>query len=194
MTDIISLDDRRLDAMFPPLDDERFYGNFATEDEAGEAFDAAIAASKLFDRSFTEVRGHYLAHRSNRQHREYPQIDRVLIPGERLRAAGWTSAIGVELKRSGECCAHAICQALDYTYAAFRVGGFSLQLDHVFLFPLLPQHGAVRSLMNHNGIGALYDRRNSSLVFELERRVIELSDDGVLTVNPTNAGTKKGSR
>jgi hypothetical protein len=182
------------DPLFPPLDEEHFYGSFATEDEAGEALDAALAASNLFDRVFTEVRGHYLIHRPHQRHRDFPQIDRVLIPSERLRSAGFTSAIGVEIKRSDEPVGPAIGQALDYTYAAFRCGSFSLQLDYIFLYPLLPQHGAVRALMNHNGIGALYDRRNSPLVFELERRVIELADDGALFVQATNAGTKKGSR
>lgn len=172
---------------------EEFYGSFASEIDAGDAFDRAVAASNLFERNFKQVRGYYLAHRPNRQNKD-AIIDRVLLPGEQLKSRGWTSAIGVELKRSGEHLGPALCQAIDYTYCAFNVGPHWLNLTHIFLYPLLPQRGAVRSVMVQNCVGALYDRRNSPLIFELERQVIRLDDDGTLSVHSSVAGTKKGSR
>lgn len=174
-------------------DTEEFYGSYATEDAAAAAFDAAIARSQLFDRSFSEVRGYYLAYRPLREDKE-ARIDRILLPGSRLRDLGWTSAIGVEIKRSGENIGRPICQAIDYTYCAFNVGPYWLHLHNVFLWPLRTQRGAVRSIMVQNGIGCAYDRRNSPLVFELERQVIRLDDDGSLTVHASTSGTKKGSR
>ena len=183
----------------PPTDsepaDERehFFGAWFDEPDACAEFDRRIAASHLFERSFPEVRGYYLTHRPNRQEKD-ARIDRILLPGPRLREAGWTTAIGVELKASKTKLGPPLSQAIDYTYCAFHVGPHWLHLQHIFLWPLRPQHGAVQSVMVQNCIGCVYDAMHSPLIFQLERQVIRLHDDDNLVVHPSVAGTKKGSR
>lgn len=172
---------------------ERFFGPWLTEADAAAELDRRIAASGLFDRSFAEVRGYYLTHRPNREQKD-ARIDRILLPGQRLRDAGWTSAIGVELKASGGKLGPPLSQAIDYTYCAFNVGPHWLNLEHIFLWPLRPQYGCVQSVMVQNCIGAISDGRHSPLIFTLERQVIRVNDDGSLLVAPSVAGTKKGSR
>jgi hypothetical protein len=174
-------------------DRERFFGPWTDEVEACAEFDRRIAESGLFERSFPEVRGYYLAHRPNREDKD-ARIDRVLLPGPKLKDAGWTSAIGIEIKASGERLGRALVQAIDYTYCAFTVGPHWLHLQHIFLWPLRPQHGAVQSVMVQNCIGTVSDARHSPLIFTLERQVIRLNDDSSLHVAGSVAGTKKGSR
>ena len=71
-----------------------------TEEEAAAEFDRRIKACGLFEHTFSEVRGYYIAHRPNREDKD-ARIDRVLIPGSRLRDAGWGMTIGIEIKKSG---------------------------------------------------------------------------------------------
>jgi hypothetical protein len=172
---------------------EHFFGLWLTEPEACAEFDRRIAESKLFDRSFSECRGYYMAHRPNRQERD-ARIDRILIPGPRLRDLGWTSAIGVEIKASTTKLGPALSQAIDYTYCCFYAGAHPMPLPHIFLWPLRPQLGAVQSVMVQNCIGTIDDSTHSQLIFTLERQVIRLHDDGNLTVHASASGTKKGSR
>ncbi|HEY6180097.1 MAG TPA: hypothetical protein VIX73_36900 [Kofleriaceae bacterium] len=177
----------------PPEEREHFFGPWLDEAAACAEFDRRVAASRLFERSFPEVRGYYLTHRPNRQSKD-ARIDRILLPGPRLREAGWTTAIGVELKASGTKLGPPLSQAIDYTYCAFHVGPHWLHLQHIFFWPLRPQRGAVQSVMVQNCIGCIFDTQHSPLIFELERQVICLHDDDNLVVHPSVAGTKKGSR
>ena len=172
---------------------ERFFGPWQDEPASAAELDRRITESGLFDRSFPEVRGYYLTHRPNRDSKD-ARIDRVLIPGPKLRDAGWTAAIGVEIKASGSKLGPALSQAIDYTYCAFNVGPHWLHLQHIFLWPLQPQRGCVQSVMVQNCIGALYDAHHATLIFQLERQVIRLNNDGSLHVAASVAGTKKGSR
>lgn len=172
---------------------EHFFGEWSEETASAAEFDYRIKNSGLFDRTYSEVRGYYMAHRPNRQEKD-ARLDRVLLPGPRLREAGWTSAIGVELKASGVKLGPPLSQAIDYTYCIFWVGPYPMPIPHIFLWPLRKQIGAVQSVMAQNCIGCVFGDSGSPLVFMLERRVIEIFDDGRLDVFPTASGTKKGSR
>lgn len=184
-----------IDPAAPATADERehFFGPWTDEPVACAEFDRRIAESGLFDRSFAEVRGYYLTHRPNRDS-QTARIDRILLPGPKLREAGWTSAIGVEIKASQTRIGRALSQAIDYTYCAFNVGPHWLHLEHIFLWPLRPQLGAVASVMAQNCVGCIYDAKHSPLIFQLERQVIRLNDDSSLHVATSLSGTKKGSR
>ena len=180
----------------PPVDPtgerEKFYGSWATEADAGAELDKRIEASGLF-RSFAEVDGFYLAARIHREPKS-ARIDRILFPSPKLRDAGWTSPIGVEMKRSGEALGPALCQAIDYTYAAFYVNGAYVHPEMIFLWPLREQARAVKSVMVQNGIGELFDTARDLLVFNSEHGLIRAHRDGTLTVKPHVAGRKVGSR
>lgn len=174
-------------------DRERFFGSWTEESDACAELDRRIAASGLFEKSFPECRGYYMAQRPNRRDQD-ARIDRILIPGTKLREAGWTSAVGVEIKASGSKLGPALSQAIDYTYCCFWAGSYPMPLPHIFLWPMRPQHGAVQSVMVQNCIGTISDAKRSPLIFTLERQVIRIEDNGAFVVAPTVAGTKKGSR
>lgn len=176
--------------------DEEFFGTWTTEVLAAAELDSRIAASGLFDRCYAEVEGYYLAARPNRPLQQ-ARIDRILFPSEKLRAAGWTPPIGVEIKRSGEPLGPALAQTIDYTYAAFGVGpaaGYWVHLEKIFLWPLTPQRGAVESVMLQNGIGALHGDEIYPLTFTLERNVIRSRTDGAVEAHASKTGRKVGSR
>jgi hypothetical protein len=184
-----------IDPGSPETSDERehFFGPWTTEEASAAEFDRRIAQSALFSNVFSECRGYYLTHRPNRRNID-ARIDRVLVPGTKLRDAGWPSAIGVEIKASGTKLGPALSQALDYTYCCFYAGAHPMPMPHVFLWPLRQQRGAVQSVMVQNCVGAIYDANGSPLIFQLERQVIRVNDDRTIEVTPSVAGTKKGSR
>lgn len=172
---------------------------WSTEEESAAEFDLRIERSGLFERSFKEVRGYYLAHRPGREEKN-ARIDRVLIPGAKLRDAGWTMTIGVEIKKSDCDFGRAVSQAIDYTYCNWNVGTYWMFCERIFLWPFAMPQGPLQSVMLQNGVGTVhgssyYGRQAHSLVFQLERRVIEVLPDGVLeSCSPTAGAAKKGSR
>jgi hypothetical protein len=173
-------------------DREKFFGEWLIEDDAGAEFDRRIEASGLF-RSYAEVPGFYLAARVHREPKS-ARIDRILVPTPKLKAAGWSSTIGVEIKASGEKLGPALCQAIDYTYAAFDIGGTFVHPEMIFLWPLQKQVRAVKSVMVQNGIGEVFDTRAESLVFNSEHALIRVSRDGSVKTAPHVAAKKVGSR
>lgn len=171
-----------------------------TEQEAADEFDRRIEACGLFERSFKEVRGYYLAHRPNREEKD-ARIDRVLIPGGKLRDAGWGMTIGVEIKKSGADYGHAVSQAIDYTYCNWNVGNYWMYCERIFLWPFRLSGTALQSVMLQNGVGVVGGRfsganySGDSLVFQLERNVIVVNDNHQLTeCHATTSGGKLGSR
>ena len=182
--------------------DCKAFGTWQTEDAAAAEFDARIARSGLFERTYQEVEGQYLARRPGRESKD-ARIDRVLVPGKRLRDAGWTMTIGVEIKRSGADIGPAISQAIDYTYCAWHVRGVDVWLycERIFLWPFRPQHGSLASVMVQNGIGTICDdikarpEWSRPLIFTLEKQVITLDGEYQLDkCSPTVAARKVGSR
>jgi hypothetical protein len=172
-----------------------------TEAEAAAAFDERIERCGLFERSFKEVRGYYLTHREEKTAR----IDRILIPGAKLRDAGWSKTIGIEIKRSNLESAEfgrAIGQAIDYTYCNWNVGAYWMYCERIFLWPFAMPQGPLQSVMLQNGVGVCYGQRyrnlpdaDRSLVFRLERNNIVVQPDGALAeCVDTNGGKRKGSR
>lgn len=177
-------------------------GDWHTEEDSALAFDELVAKSQLWDRSFSEVRGYSLAPRLNRENKDHMRIDRVLIPGERLKRAGWTHVVGVELKRSGrmvdgrfekEKLGTPLAQSIDYTQCAWNVGIYWMLCEYVFLWPFPKQSGVVESVMAQHRVGVVYES-HGDLVFQLERQVIRFDRDGQLHVASPQAGRKVGSR
>ena len=169
------------------------FGSWDTEDESAAEFDHRIESSGLFERVFKEVRGYYLTYRPGREDKG-ARIDRVLLPSKKLRDAGWSRVIGIELKRSGEKLGRPLAQAIDYTYCAWNVGHYWMLCENVFLWPFGKQHRAIESVMVHNSVGVIYEQPSASLVFQLERQVIRANRDGSVTAIEPAAGRKVGSR
>lgn len=176
-------------------------GDWSTEEESALVFDEIVAKSALWERTFSEVRGYSLAPRLNRESKDM-RIDRVLIPGDRLKKAGWTHVVGVELKRSGhdvdgrfekEKLGRPLAQAIDYTHCAWNVGIYWMLCEYVFLWPFAKQTGPIESVMAQNRVGVVYEAYGD-LVFQLEKQVIRFERDGVLHVASPTAGRKTGSR
>jgi len=169
------------------------FGEWSTEEDSAAEFDRRIEACGLFERVFKEVEGYYLAFRPNRQQRG-ARIDRILLPNKKLRDAGWSKVIGVEIKRSGEKIGKPLAQAIDYTYCAWNVGHYWMLAENVFLWPFPKQTRALESVMLQNGVGVVYDSPRTPLVFQLERQVIRIEKDGQFRVAAAASGTKVGSR
>lgn len=190
------------DAPLTAIGPERYaLGDWKTEDESALVFDELVAKSKLWKRSFSEVRGYSLAPRLNREDKDL-RIDRILIPGERLKRAGWTHVVGIELKRSGhlvegrfekEKLGRPLAQALDYTNCAWNVGIYWMLCEYVFLWPFPRQSGTIESVMAQHRVGVCYEAYGD-LVFQLEKQVIRFERDGELRVASPVAGRKMGSR
>lgn len=173
-------------------DIEKFFGAWSTEADSAAEFDRRVESTGLF-RSYAEVPGYYLAARIHRQPKS-ARIDRILFPTPKLRDAGWSTPIGVELKRSGERVGAAVSQAIDYTYAAFEVAGTFVHLELIFLWPLEKQGYAIKSVMTQNGIGEVFETRSDLLVFNSEYSLIRCKRDGSVETRPHVAARKVGSR
>jgi hypothetical protein len=171
----------------------RSFGTWATEAESALEFDRRVEESGLFERVFKEVRGFYLSYRPNRQDRE-ARIDRILLPGRRLREAGWSRVIGVELKKSGEPIGKPLAQAIDYMFCAWNVGHYWMLVEHVFLWPYQRQHKATESVMLQNSVGVANDGYGGVLQFQLSGNAISIDRQGELRVRVPACGLKVGSR
>lgn len=154
-----------------------------------------------FEMGFAEVHGYYLTHRPGREQKD-ARIDRILFPGAGLKACGWRSPIGVELKRSDCDFGPAVSQAIDYTYCVFNVGSNWIYCERIFLFPFTMPHGPLKSVMIQNGVGAVCGQfyknvpdASRSLVFRLESNQLEINEDRtVADCKPWQSGHKKGAR
>jgi hypothetical protein len=172
---------------------------WSTEEESAREFDERIAECGLFERVFTEVRGFYLAHRPGRRQQD-ARIDRILIPGARLRELGWMMTIGVEIKKSGCDFGGAVSQAIDYTYCNWNIGSYWMYCERIFLWPFAMPLGPLQAVMLQNGVGTVGGRQyrsmpGDSLIFSLEKQVIVVDDKNQLTAcSPTTSGKKMGSR
>jgi hypothetical protein len=154
----------------------------------------------IFEFVWREVPGYYLTHRPNREQRA-ARIDRILIPGRRLKEAGWTKTIGVEIKKSDCDFGAAVSQAIDYTYCNWNVGNYWMYCERIFLWPFAMPMGPLQSVMLQNGVGTVGGRKYRSsefdraLVFQLEKQVISIMPDGSLEIcEATNSSRKVGSR
>lgn len=177
--------------------------SFATEEAAAHDLDRRIdmcIAKGVFERSFKEVWGYYLARRPGRQEQR-ARIDRILIPGPVLRDAGWTKTIGIEIKKSDCDFGAAVSQAIDYTYCNWNVGIYWMYCERIFLWPFAMPRGPLQSVMIQNGVGVVHGRDASRpewsrlLAFQLEQNNIVIRADGGLEIcSSTKSGTKTGSR
>lgn len=137
-----------------------FGGQYKNEKDALEDLDRRL--SDLFY-IYREVEGYYIANRPGKERRD-PRIDRILVPGPRLKAAGWHTTIGVEAKRSGVKFGPAVAQAIDYTWGIFRCGRTYLYPEWIFLWPASKHeddiYGPIESVMLQNRIGWAFPGRS----------------------------------
>lgn len=139
----------------------RTSGGFETEGDALALLDDIVAATGMFH-VYREVEGYYMTHRPGRDLKT-PRIDRILVPTPRGKEFGWKATIGVEAKRSGAKLGPLVCQALDYSWAIYRVGDAYLHPEGIFLFPVRKEgvdgesiYHAIESVMTQNRIGYAY--------------------------------------
>lgn len=190
---------------------------FTSEEASAAEFDRRVTACGLFERSFSEVNGYYVAYRPNRERKtserrgeeeNAARIDRVLLPGPKLRELGWNVPIGVELKKSDADFGHTIAQAIDYTYCIFNVGPYWMHFERIFVWPFEMPGGPLQSVMLQNGVGVVHGRRafgatkdaspgdnGIALNFRLERNNLVISSAGEIEeCHAWASGNKKGSR
>ena len=127
------------------------------------------------------------------------RIDRILIPNERLYAAGWRhGAIGIEIKRSGEKLGPPLAQAMDYTRAAWTIRearGISVFLSMVFIWPMPKQYGPLASVLVHNRIGSASFSQWTSLYLQFgDETILHIDVPGEFRLGNGNSGRKVGSR
>jgi hypothetical protein len=180
------------------------FGQWSDEASAAAEFDRRITKSGLF-RSYAEVRGFYLSYRPNREGKD-ARIDRVLVPTADLVRRGWRRCIGIEIKRSDEKVGKPLAQAIDYTHCAWNLAdneneakrddlpSMWMMVENVFLWPFPKQSRALESVMLQNGVGVVYEQPRAPLIFQLDRQVIRINDDGTVNVQVPQSGTKMGSR
>jgi len=177
-------------------------GEYWTEEDACKAFDAAVSRSGAF-KFWREVTGECMQPLPGNIIKNKYRIDRVLLPTDKLREAGWTKGlIGVEIKRSKVKAGPPLSQMLDYQRCAWSSPkNIKVHLDYVFLFPLEKTMGTIASLMAQNRVGTCFlDNHEQSewhrLAFFLgeQKVVVCYLNKGVIEVGNLNVGSKTGSR
>lgn len=167
---------------------------YATEADAAADFDAVIKATDLFT-PYPEVPGTLLQPRPGQVDKSV-RIDRILVPNERLIAAGWRGGIfGIEIKRDPYN-GRAISQAADYTRSAFRLGpaNFLVICDYVFIWSWGKQAGPLASVMAQSRVGSVCSSSWTPLHFRTgENNVLRLHANGAIDIG-AQVGAKVGSR
>ena len=171
--------------------------SFKSEPEASGFFDRIVEQSGLFT-IYRLVPGFYVQPRAWVQNKNC-EIDRILAPKAALLEAGWKHGLlGVEIKTGGMKIGEALCQALDYSRAVFKLPGNRglVMLEWIFLFPLSePPLGDIGSVMTNNRIGSACFSRSGGLRFMVDQTVaIALWEDGKVEAKELNMGKKVGSR
>jgi len=169
-------------------------GDYRSEKESAAAFDRLVDESGLFRKVYREVQGYYIVGRPGLEPRS-ARCDRILVPSERLKRAGWTYDIGVELKKSGAKLGPVFTQVMDYAGAVFDVGPHYIMLKHWFVWPAPKLTGPIDSVTAHHRIGSVFSNQHRRLSFMAAgQNMILLSRDGELRVNLPKHGSKRGSR
>lgn len=178
-------------------EDRRFTcGEWATEQESAQAFDATIGSGLW--RVYREVRG-VLVHPRPCQMDKTVRIDRVLVPTMDLIALGWThGAIGVEIKRSGEKIGPPVSQAIDYGRSVWTLsaaGNVRVWLDYVFVWPMQGQGSFVGSIMQQNRVGTAEPTYRGGYRLKTgEASLLDVDHLGTVRVGTGVSGMKAGRR
>lgn len=185
--------DRRL--MEHSYQDFFTFGPWGTEVESVAALDRIL--SRIGFVVYTEVPGRLIQPRIA-QELKTVRIDRVLVPTEALKTAGWTHGIiGIECKRSGEKIGPPVSQCIDYSRALWQIRDSWFALNWVFLWPANSMGGTVASIMAQQRIGVASSEppyRNLWLMSG-QVPVAQFDSDGWLVHSSNgNWGRKVGSR
>lgn len=172
-------------------------GDWSTEAASAAALDHRLAFQNLWT-VYCEVPGVLLQPRPGQIDKSV-RIDRVLLPSERLYAAGWRhGAIGIEIKRSGVKLGPPVAQAMDYTRAAWTVAGargISVLLSMVFVWPMPKQYGPLASVLTHNRIGSASFSNWTSLYLQFgDETILHVDRAGEFRLGEIDSGRKVGSR
>lgn len=170
-------------------------GSWSTEDESAAAFDDA-AGHDLWT-VYPEVSG-VLSQPRPSQPDKGLRIDRILVPRQKLIAAGWNhGCVGVEIKRSNVKIGPPIAQAMDYSRAVWTLptAGIKVWLDWVFIWPMEPQHETTGSILAQNRIGSASEGFSSRLHLRSgSSNVIRVGRDGSINIGHAANGCKAGNR
>lgn len=128
-------------------------GNYETEKQAAEAFDALIDDADW--QMEKEVCGFLQQPRPFCAPDGLLRIDRILIPKPRLQARGWKlGAVGIELKKSGVNLAPVVAQVMDYQRCAWKLdSGIGVWISHSFIWRCGCVQGSLASVMAQHQIG-----------------------------------------
>jgi hypothetical protein len=175
-------------------------GNYATEESACRALDAALDQHRDQVEVVKEVVGQYLLPRPCSKDQR-ARIDRIVIPRRPLVEAGWTlGPFGIEVKRSGKKAGPTICQAMDYARALYvmpqdsSIPGHRIVLSWIFLFPLKEMGGDLSSIMMQHRIGRCWLSSHSLSFGGDGIWAINLRANGEYDAKPLASGQKVGSR
>lgn len=182
-------------AINPRLDPSETTGFWQTEDDSARAFDDTVEGLGGLFRVYKETEGRY-QHFRPAQLLKTPRIDRVLVPTQPLKEAGWTlGPVGVELKKSGTKLGPPLCQLIDYTHATWNLNGSWVVPEWYFLWPAAKFLGPLKSILAGQRCGGIFRDTYGQLVFHSAFILAKLSPDKI-DVRPDNAnhGQKTGSR
>lgn len=166
-----------------------------TEEESALAFDTMIEDLGGLFRVYKEVEGRYQHFRPTQQ-LQTARIDRILVPTDTLKQAGWNlGPVGVELKASDKRLGPPLCQLIDYTHATWNLRGNWIVPEWYFLWPVDKLTGPIQSILAGQRCGGIYRDQYQRLVFHSAYVIAKLAADNV-DVRPdnTNHGQKVGSR
>lgn len=170
-------------------------GAWSTEDESAAAFDAVVDPELWA--AYREVPGVLLQPRPSQVDKGL-RIDRVLVPQQKLIAAGWNhGCVGVEIKRSNIKIGPPIAQAMDYSRAVWTLpaAGIQIWLGWVFIWPIEKQHSTTASIMAQHRIGSASCDRWARLQLKSgESNIIRVGYDGSIDIGHAANGRKVGSR
>jgi hypothetical protein len=182
-------------------------GDYQDEISSGKHFDECIEKSGLFkvwgigrSKGITGEMIHPLPGMTNKD-RYF--IDRILVPTEKLREAGWIKGlIGIELKKSHVKVGPPLSQMLDYLRCAWNgPGNIKVLIDYCFLWPLEKCDGTTASIMAQNHIGGVCLRYPSEkeyhrLQFSIGEQFIIFYyfNKELVEVQNLKTGNKTGSR
>lgn len=181
-------------------DDNYTSGDWTTEPESAAYFDQLVESTGMFT-VHHEVEGRLL-HSRPYEDLKTVRIDRILIPRNDLKRAGWNyGPVGVEIKCSGKNIGRPLGQLLDYARSTFRIGETYVVPQWHFLWPMEPIGGPLSSVLQSHRCGGVsyattqYPERHPALRFWCGRTLalVSRSHTDIRGYN-ADVGRKVGSR
>jgi hypothetical protein len=171
-------------------------GSYKVESMAHDEVVGFFKCQELMNRFslYHEVEGEILQPRTGTEDKKV-RIDFVIVPKQKAIQEGWSmGAVGIELKKSGTKIGRQVCQAMDYTRAAFQMtGGILINLSWVFIGPSDTVMGDLGSVMAQNRIGVCCFKSGRFALKTGSANILNFSE-GVVKLLNIRTGGKVGSR